>query len=102
MGNRLDLRAGRGPRARRFLGGGIGGDDEGGRERRVEQRAVGRDPSLGVEQDAERLVVDGSLHVARGEARPVGDGGARPHDDGLGVGAELVGVGACLGSGDPL
>ena len=86
----------------RGVGRGVGGDHERGRERGVEQRAVGRHPPGGVEQDPQRLAAHRGLHVAGGEARAVGERGAGADHHGLRVGAQRVRVGPGRRAGDPL
>ena len=78
------------------------GDDERQRERGVEERAVRRDAAVRVEHDPQGLVRHRLAGVPSGEAREIRDCGARAHDDSLGVGAELVHVGARGFAGDPL
>ena len=55
----------------------------------------------GVEHDAQRLAFDRLARVAGGEARQVGERGPGSDDHRLGVGAQLVHVGAGRRSGDP-
>ena len=74
----------------------VGGDDQRGCELGVEQRALGRDATGGVEQDPQRRGRHGTVGVAHGEAGTVGERGAGADDDGLRLGPEPMRVGPGL------
>lgn len=78
---------------------GVLGDDEQGRGRVVEDAGSGQEGGVRVEGDAQRL--GGPFDAAYGQVRVVGTQGSAAHEDGVGLGAQPVDVGAGFGGGDP-
>ena len=80
----------------------LGRVDGGRRQRRVGERTVHRHAPAAVEQHATRLTPRAELHVARGEARAVGDRGRRADHHRVRRGAQHVDVVAGGLARDPL